>query len=88
MKIKVISGNGERTRYGEVLYKVYGKNGCCKNIPFLVVKNNDGAFECGKPIDVKGGYACECECGMWNTSAYEDPISPVLEYLQMSGVKL
>ena len=76
MIAKVVSAKaGEKTKYGHPLYKVYSMNGCCKNVPFIVVKHNDGR------------YSCECSCGLWNTNAYEDPISPVLEYLQMSGVR-
>jgi len=33
-------------------------NKCCADKLFLLMVNEDGSF------------ACECECGLWNTSAY------------------
>ena len=46
-------------------------NKCCADKPFLLMVNEDGSF------------ACECECGLWNTSAYKSPVEAIMEYEMM-----
>jgi len=73
MKVINVQGKGIKSVVGvPVDYVVLrAKNCCCKGGKIFVTHNADGS------------YACECgECeAPNNTTAYNDPISPVIDYV-------
>ena len=53
------------------------KNQCCEDKPVLLMMNLNGKN--GEDIS----YACECECGMWNTIAFRTPVEAIMAYEMM-----
>ncbi len=60
----------------KVIGIVYTENGCCKDKPVLITKNN-----------YHGGanYSCQCICGTWCTTGHPTPTGALKDYQTMSN---
>ncbi len=47
---------------------VFMENPCCEGKPVIIYQNNDGS------------YACECSCGLYNSSASETVSRAIYEW--------
>ena len=66
-----------RRRIGTIFPHEF-ENKCCEDKPFLLmVTFDDEGNTC---------YSCECECGLWCTTAYNNPAQAIMEYEMMCRV--
>lgn len=57
-----------------VIFPEEFKNRCCPDKPFLLMAVSHEGHH---------GYSCECECGLWCTTAHKTPAQAIMEYEHM-----